>query len=337
MLDSGAEASAERARGSAGILTSGTTARRFLQRYSFAFALVLAVALLIANLALESGGFGLTDQLGNFAPLGIAAMASAPAIISGGGGIDLTVSPLMTLVSAVFIVWLVPHGLAGVISVPIMLAVGIAVGALNGIIIVALRVQPVVATLSMYFVLLGVDLEIVPTPAQLTTSSWVSNLAHSVGPIPGGVITLAIPLIIWFLLGRTPFRRTLYAVGSNDATAFSSAVNVDLVRVLAYALGGLFAAIGGIALTALVQSVDGSLASTYTLLAIAAVALGGTSLWGGRGGMFGPLLGAASIYLLENLLTLAQVNPSWLQVMYGAMLVVAVVLGGATTMRTKPR
>jgi ribose transport system permease protein len=137
--------------------------------------------------------------------------------------------------------------------------------------------------------------------------------------------------VIWAALDRIPYRRTLYLVGSNDATAFSAGVNVALVRICAYALGGMFAGIGGLALTALVASVNASLASTYTLLAIASVALGGTSLWGGRGGLFGPALGAASIYLLQNLLTTLQVNPAWLQVVYGGMLVIAVVLVGAAT------
>src|SRR5262249_23633196 len=163
----------------------------------------------------------------------------------------------------------------------------------------------------------GVDLTIVPTPSYLTTS-WITDLAHSVGPIPGALFTIAAPLLIWGLLGLTPYRRTLYAVGSNDATAFASGVNVGLVRVLAYGLGGL-------ALTALVASVDASLASTYTLLAIASVALGGTSLWGGRGGLFGAILGAACIYLLQNFLTLASIDPSWLQIMYGLMLIFAVI------------
>lgn len=304
---------------------------RIVGRWSFVFALALSLVLLILNLVQESGGFGLTNQLADFAPIALAVMASTPAIISGGGGLDLTISPLMTLTSAVFIVWLVPAGLGGVIAVPIMLLIGLGIGLLNGAIIVGLRVQPVVATLSMYFVLIGVDLTIVPTPVNLTNSSWITHLAGSVGPIPGAVFTIGVPLLIWWLLARTPYRRTLYAVGSNDATAFSSGINVDLTRVLAYGLGGLFAAIGGIALTALATSVDASLAATYTLLAIASVALGGTSLWGGRGGLFGALLGAACIYLLQNFLTIVQLNSSWLQVMYGGMLIVAVVLSGVTT------
>jgi ribose transport system permease protein len=301
-----------------------------LNRYSFGFALLLTGALLITTLLRESGGFGTTDQLADFAPIALAAMASTPAIISGGGGFDLTISPLMTLTSAVFIVWLEPHGLGGAVAVPIILALGAAVGTLNGLIIVGLRIQPVVATLSMYFVLLGVDLEVAPNPETLG-SSWIHHLANSIGPVPGPLFTLGAPLLIWALLGLTPYRRTLYLVGSNDVTAFASGVNVARVRVAAYALGGLFAAIGGLALAALVSSVDASLGATYTLLAVASVALGGTSLWGGRGGLAGALLGAGAIYLLQNLLTAAQIDPSWLQVMYGGMLIAAVVLGGIST------
>jgi ribose transport system permease protein len=230
-------------------------------------------------------------------------------------------------VSAIYIVVLSRHGLGGPVSIPIILALGAAVGALNGLLILILRIPPVVATLSMYFVLIGVNLEIAPTPAYIQPN-WLSHLAGSVGPIPGALIPLALPLVIWGLLGVIPYRRALYAVGSNDATAFASGVDVPRVRVAAYALGGLFAAIGGFSLTALLGSVDASLSTQYTLLAIAAVSLGGTSLWGGRGGLIGAICGAAAIYLVSNLLTITQLNPSWLEVMYGAMLVVAVTLSG---------
>jgi ribose transport system permease protein len=185
----------------------------------------------------------------------------------------------------------------------------------------------VVVTLAMYFILIGVDLRIVPDPAYVT-GSWTRDLAGMVGPIPGALFTIGAPLLVWVLLGRLPYRRILYLVGSSGPTAFSSGVNVGAVRVIAFTLGGAFAAIGGIAIVALTSSANANLASTYTLMAIAAVALGGTSLWGGRGGLLGPLLGAACIYLLGNELTSLQVNPSYLQVIYGFLLIVAVTLGG---------
>ena len=180
----------------------------------------------------------------------------------------------------------------------------------------------------MYFILQGVDLLIAPTRCRCRAPGWLQHLAWSIGPVPGGVVTIGVPLLIWFGLRFVPFRRLLYAVGSNDTTAFSSGVNVNAVRVASYALGGLFAGIGGLALTGLVSSANASQATEYTLAAIAAVVLGGTSLAGGRGGLLGALFGAFSIYLLQNLLATFQIDPAYLEIVYGGMLVVAVVLGG---------
>jgi ribose transport system permease protein len=254
-------------------------------------------------------------------------MASTPSIIGGGGGLDISLSPLMTLTSVVFAAWLVPHGLGGAASVPILLGLAACVGLLNGLLIILLRIPPVVLTLAMYFVLIGVTAKILPAPTYLD-STWVSHLGGHVGPIPGAVFTLAAPILVWIALGLVPYRRMLYAVGSNDATAFAAGIDVNVVRLIAYAVGGLFAGVGGFALTAVTLSADSAQASTYTLVALAAVALGGTSLSGGRGGLVGPLLGAAAIYLLQDLLVTLQISTSWLQVVYGMALVVAVVLSG---------
>src|SRR5258707_9057906 len=309
--------------------TARLSVQRAVRNYSFGFSALLAVGLLLANVASEHGGFGLTDQLANVAPVAIAAIASAPSII--GGGFALSISPLICLTNCVFVVSLAPHGLGGAISVPIMLGLGLAVGALNGLLIIALRVQPIVVTLAMYFSLQGVDLLIAPNPVSLSSTGWVRHLAASVGPVPGGLLTIGIPMLIWVGLRFVPFRRLLYAVGSNDATAFSSGVNVNVVRVASYALGGLFAGFGGLALTSLVSSADSSNATEYTLVAIAAVVLGGTPLVGGRGRLLGPLVGSVSSYLLHTLHATFAINPAYLQIVYGGILIVAVVLGGAVS------
>jgi ribose transport system permease protein len=313
--------------------TQGATTRLNVKRaartYSFGFAAVLFAGLLLANIATLSGGFGITDQLANVAPMAIAALASAPTIIAG--GFDISISPLILLTTTVYVVWLAPHGLGGAISVPVMLGLGLAVGIVNGLLILVLRVQAIVVTLAMFFGLQGVDLLLAPNPVSLSGTGWVQHLAGSVGPVPGGLLTIGIPLLIWFGLRFIPLGKLLYAVGSNDATAFSSGVNVTMVRVASYGLGGLFAGFAGLALTGLVSSANASNATEYTLVAIAAVVLGGTSLAGGRGGLIGPLLGAFSIYLLQNLLATFAINPAYLQIVYGGILVVAVVLGGAVT------
>ena len=303
--------------------------QRAVRTYSFGFAAILAVGMLIANIVTVHGGFGVADQLANVAPMAIAAMASAPSIIAG--GFDISISPLIVLTNAVYIVWLAPHGLGGAVSVPIILGLGLAVGVLNGLLIMVLRVQAIVVTLAMFFSLQGVVLFIAPNPVSISDSGWVQHLAGSVGPIPGGVFTIGLPLLIWFSLRLVPFGRLLYAVGSNDTTAFSSGVNVNAVRVASYGLGGLFAGFGGLALTGLVNSANASSSTEYTLVAIAAVVLGGTPLVGGRGGLVGPLLGAFSIYLMQNLLATFAINPAYLQIVYGGILIVAVVLGGAVS------
>ena len=306
-------------------MTLGLRTARLLQRYTFLFALVLTAGLLVANILTVSGGFGLTQQLSDFAPIALVAMASTPAIISGGGGLDLSISPLTVLISAVFVEYLAPHGLGGAVAVPILLAIGAFVGAVNGGLIVVLRLPPVVVTLATYFILIGVDALVVPQPASVS-STWMTHLAGSVGPIPGAVFDIGAPLLIWVLIGLVPYKNLLYAIGSHAPTAFSSGINVIGVKVAAYALGGMFAAFAGLALVALDLSASADLATTYTLLAIASVALGGTSLAGGRGGLLGSLLGGATIYLLSNLLQTLQIPAAWLQVMYGLTLLAAVLI-----------
>src|SRR5690242_13031077 len=301
--------------------------QRAVRTYSFGFAAVLAVGMLIANIVTVHGGFGVADQLANVAPMAIAALASAPSIIAG--GFDISISPLIVLTNAVYIVWLAPHGLGGAISVPIILGLGLAVGVLNGLLIMVLRVQAIVVTLAMFFSLQGVVLLIAPNPVSISDSGWVQHLAGSAGPIPGGVFTTGLPLLIWFSLRLVPFGRLLYAVGSTDTTAFSSRVHVHAVRVATYGLGAVFAGAGGLARAGLVVSANASSAPECTLVAIAAVVLGGTPLVGGRGGRVGPLLGAFYIYLMQNLLATFAINPAYLEIVYGGILIVAVVLGGA--------
>jgi ribose transport system permease protein len=175
------------------------------------------------------------------------------------------------------------------------------------------------------FVLSGLCIKLLSQPKS-AGSNWTNDLAGTLGPVPGALITIGVPALIWVALRRTAYVRTLYAVGGDDVTAFSAGVNVTLIRVVAYTLGGLFAAFGGIALTGLLREADASNPTGYTLVAIAAVALGGTSLAGGRGGLACSFLGAACIFLIQDLFNSTHVSTLWLQVVYGGLLLFAVLL-----------
>lgn len=300
-----------------------------LRARPWGLALVVAVALLVANIVARSsfaawGSWPAT--LADFAPFALAATATTPAVLSGAGGIDISIGPLLNLVSVIVVGVLIPHGLGSIwIAVPVALALGAAVGAINGVLVGVLRYQAVLATLCGLFVLGGIGLAVLSTPVSGTTG-WLSHLGNQVGPVPGGLILILIPVAVWLALGRTAFLRGLYAVGGDDVAAYSAGVEVSAVRILAYTLGGMFAGLAGIALAAATQTGDPSQATQYTLPAIAAVAIGGTSLLGGRGSLGGAIAGAAIMFLIQTLLDSLGVSSNWLQLVYGAILIVALVL-----------
>lgn len=295
--------------------------RAYLRRNPAVFALALAVVMLVVSYAMQPGRDPV-QQLASFAPLALAAMAMASSVI--GGGIDLSVSAQMTLTSILFVGYLTPAGLGGYEAIGILVVLGALIGGLNGLIVVLLRLPAIVVTLAMMFVITGINLRLAPRPVILF-DGWAMNLASSIWIIPGGLITIGIPLILWLLLMRTAFGRNLYAVGGSDATSFSAGINVPLVRILSYVIGGIIAAIGGLALTALVSSVDASASSAYIITAITAIALGGITLAGGRGGMIGAIAGAAVIFLVQNMLTIFGVSQVWLNLVFGALLLFAIV------------
>jgi ribose transport system permease protein len=306
----------------------GRQVLRTLRRYTFAFALLLVAVLLTVSLVLQPN-FQWTQQLAAFAPLAVAALASTPSILSGRGGIDMSVSPVMTMSAILFVGVLVPLGLGGPESIGILLILGAAIGTITGLIVVKLRLSPIVVSLAMYFIVIGINLKLAPVPVQLRGDNWVTSLAGSIGPVPGALISILIPLVLWTVLRSTAYGRNLYSVGGNDATAFSAGVNVAAVRIIAFASGSAIAAFGGLVLVGLVRTADSSTSGAYTLNAIAAVALGGTSLAGGRGGVIGTLLGAAVIFLVQGILSDLQVAAVWLPVVYGTLLIAAVVIGAA--------
>ncbi|MFI2034615.1 ABC transporter permease [Streptomyces bottropensis] len=308
-----------------------------LRALPYAFALVLVVALVVANAVIRPSFLAPAQWpalLGTLAPFAILGVASTPPVL-GGGGVDLSVGPLATVVNCVLVSVLMPHGLGGpLVAIPLLLLLGLVVGLINGVLVAVVRLDPVIVTLGSLFVLTGVALKVAATPRD-AGQNWTAGLAGLMGGwFPGAVLTMAAPALVWLALRRTAFVRNLYAVGGDDAASFSAGVNVTAVRIGAYALAGLFAAIGGIALTALIQSSDASLGTTYALIALAAVSLGGTSFAGGTGGVLGPFLGACGIFLLQELLSASGASSNYVQLTYGVLLVVGVVLS-ATLVRSK--
>ncbi|MFO1050292.1 MAG: ABC transporter permease [Geminicoccaceae bacterium] len=292
----------------------------------------LCLVLLLLNMWLNPARFAFANlgaTLGLAAPMILAACASLPPILSGRGGIDLSVGPLMGLVNVIVVRWLV-EGLgwtSPLAIVPAVLLIGLASGAINGFTAAYVRIQPIVATLGTSLLYAGLALTISPSPAG-TAPAWIKALAGGWSWLPLLTVTVA-----WLLLKRLPYYEHLMAVGSDDRAAFTAGVPVARVRFLAYIVAGLYAAVGGLSLTGLIGSADPNVAANLTLLAISAVALGGVSLAGGSGGLAAAMLGAVAIFLLQAALTFFNVSTFLLQIAYGLVLTLAVVLNSTRLRR----
>lgn len=305
-------------------MTTGQSRFARLRR-SAGFASILLMILLAINIVLNPARFhpaAWGTLIGLAAPLIGAAIASAPVILAGRGGLDISVGPLMGFVNAVVIsVLFLKLGVSSpFVIIPTALLMGTAVGAVNGFLATIVRIQPIVATLGTYLVLAGITLTILPAPIG-PAPQWLKAMSGSMSILP-----LAAIFLFWWLVRQTPFYDQLMAVGSDDRAAYTAGVPVTAVRFLAYVIGGMLAAVAGLMLTALIGSADPNIGPTYTLIAIAAVALGGVSLAGGRGGLIGAAIGAVDIFLLQSVLTSFNVSTYVLQIAYGAILVSAVVL-----------
>jgi len=271
------------------------------------YAWPILVALVIFAILNAAASPAFTDS-GNWngmligaAPFIITAMAQTAVVMSGDGGVDLSVGPLAGLVNAFIASVLVPHGWTDPVSiVGASLLVGVASGLLNGIMVAVVRVQPIIATLGTYLAYQGITLEMMPM-AGGQAPDWLVGLANSRGGVPGVLVLLVALGVAWVAFERTAFRRNLLAVGGDARAAYASGVNVAAVRIIAYVIGGILAAIAGLVFTAALGSGDPRVGVPYTLSSIAAVALGGVALNGGRGGMLGSAAAGALLFLIQTL------------------------------------
>ena len=248
------------------------------------------------------------------------------------GGIDLSVGSILA-VSSLVIALLMKAGDATALATLIGVLCGAVMGAANGLLVTKGRVAPFIATLGMMTLLRGVAL-------VLCQGSPVSGFSGQIfSALGGGYLARLIPLpvvwmlllfaILWFVLDRTVFGRHIYATGGNSEAAALSGVNVDRVQILVYTLSGLTAAIAGVILTSRLDSAQPTAGAGYELDAITAVVLGGTSLAGGRGWIFGTLLGALLIGVLNNGLNLIGISAFYQQVIKGSVILLAVLLDRA--------
>jgi ribose transport system permease protein len=267
-------------------------------------------------------------------PIAFAAVAQAIVVISG--GIDLSVGSMMALASVVSAVLMKgQNDLTALVIVIATLGLGIALGLVNGGLIVVTRVPDIVVTLAMSFVWAGTALLVLHTPGG-GAAKWLMDLisdAYVTEWLPRALVLLVVLVaVIWVPIRRSTLGLSLYAIGSNRLAAFRSGVSVGRTKLLAYALTGLFSAMGGLALTAS-TGIGSPVPGSYTIQSIAAIVLGGVSLAGGRGGVVGPVVAVIILAFIRTDLTFIGVNPNLGTTIQGVILIGVVMFGSFVTLR----
>jgi ribose transport system permease protein len=313
-----------------------TAVRRTLADNPLFMLAFLLVALLVAC-EIAQPGYISSEQIGTIlrlaAPLAI--LAAGQTLVMLTGGIDLSIG--FTATAAAYI--MAGQSSRGtVVAILIALGVGLLIGLVNGIGIGVFNVQPLIMTLGMGSIVIGIltvraQSFVTGAPA---VPGFVNDLATGslVGDIPKSILLWGgLSVIIILGLRQTGYGRMLYAYGDNPLAVRLAGTRSWQLLLTTYALCGLCAAIGGLLLVGLTNAADLGLATSYLLPSVAAVVIGGTSIFGGLGSYSGTIFGALILTVLDSFLNLLDVAQSWRQILYGAIILALAALYARTSGR----
>ena len=302
-------------------------------------AFALFIALFLVFLALHPRGLSplvVQTAANEGAALALVAMGQTLPVLTG--GLDLSIGPILALSNCLAsnVVSGSPAEVA--LGVLLVLATGGACGLLNGLIVVYGRIQPIIATLATGAAYTGIAYLLRPVPGGEIDDALGEIMTGTVGGVvPVSILLLAAAAGLWWLFKSSPLGRAAYAAGSSEAAAYMSGLDVDKAKLAAYALGGLFAGMGGLFLGFQTLTGDAQVAGDYTLKSIAAVVIGGTSLIGGSGGAVGSIFGAYMLRTINGVLFFANVSPLTQPLYEGLVLLAAIGIGGARIVNVKNR
>lgn len=308
-------------------MRSSRTSARFSGAQMRELVLFILILGIIAGMAIASPFF---LSLANFRAMA-AGLVPTCIIVVGmtyllvSGGFDLSVGSVMALASTVgaFLLtlgWGIPGAVVGA------LLLGVGIGAVNGVLVTLFSINPLIATLGSMSVARGVAL-------IMTEGFSLSSLPKSFG-LAGNYTLLGMPVMVWLMLAivilgdiglrRTAYFRQIYFIGNNEQAARLSGINVAGVRLVAYTLSGLLAAVAGVLLASRLMSGTPTAGSGLELQVLAAAVIGGASLKGGEGTVLGAFLGAVFVALVNNAMTMLAVSIYWQMIVTGGILVAAV-------------
>lgn len=305
------------------------------------FALILMLISLVVNVVLQPNMFAretLNSNMRVFLP--IILMAIGQAIVILGGGIDISVGGIASIVNTVLATRV---GLDGSPAEMwqytfLSLGIGLLAGAINGFFIAYLRLQPIITTYATSFLYVGLALFILPNPGGGIPGA-AAEVYRNTTPlnIPLAFYVIAIFLLIWWYLSSTRYGRYLFAVGGKAQAAYETAVPVTWMQFSTYVISGLMAAFAGIAITLLSGSGNAEIGSPMTLNSITAVVIGGNALSGGVGGVAGPVMGAITLGIIQNIISFSSLDTWWETFIKATIIVIALAAPGIVNLVRRRR
>ncbi len=258
-------------------------------------------------------------------PWAIASIGQTMVLLTA--GIDLSLGSVISLTNTVAALLMKQNPDMMLAIVALCIVSGTFVGFINGIGIAYLNLNPFILTLATSVATQGITLAIMYQPGGLVTEQFLKVSRAELGPIPVALLyILFFYLLGWYVLRKTPFGLDVYAVGGNEAAARLSGIRTKRVKLAVYTISGFLAALAGLFIASRIGSGDPLVGSTMATDTITASVLGGTSLFGGVGGLIGSLMGSFFIGTLSSTLNLNNVSPYIQWIVKGLMLIVALAL-----------
>ncbi len=265
-------------------------------------------------------------------PLLLVSFAQTIVLITG--GIDLSVGSIISLSNVLCATLFVKSPMSYLYSSLVAVAVGALAGYMNGLFIAKAKLQPIIVTLATSSVIGGAALAVLPSPGGTVNAQFASTVTGNLFGISVPlIIGLVVSALLWILLIKTPFGVSVYAVGGNENSAFSTGIMVNRVKIKVYVLAGILSALAGVFLSAQMYSGDPTVGVNFTTKAITAGVVGGTSLMGGNGGIVGTIAGVFILVIINNILNFIGVPSFYQYILQGGILIAALAIGSIKTRR----
>ena len=280
--------------------------------------------------------FGITNLLDNTVVLAVAAAGLTLIVLAG--EFDLSGIGVIAIANVVVATTSGTGGLGWAGALAIVLVIGAAIGLLNGFLVAGLGLQSLAVTIGTMIACEGVALMILSAPGGEVADAIANGLTGDIGGVvPVAALVIAGMLALWFLFVHTRVGIAIYAVGTDQNAALLSGLNVRATKLVAFTLAGVIYAFAGYMLSAENGSGDPRASDSFLLFMYASIAIGGTSLAGGRGGVFGSAIGAGLLTVMQKMLFALGAAEFYTNVFSGIIMLVAIFISNFSVVLARPR